>query len=774
MHVVVACNLVIMALQHTYMDGTWVNMEEDSNYVFTGLLALEAIIKLAGFGPAQFFFNLWNAFDFVLLVGSIVSCVPGLGYLGTVFRIFRILRVGRLIRASPPLRRLLRTLLYSLPAFMNVLVILGLNVFVFAVIGMALLSGVRYGGNGPSGGYLSTDANFDTFSLSFITLIRAGTGENFLNLGFDLTIAAPYCVAEDGSTAAFFPPGTFDGSERPNCGVPMYTVALFWVAYFTMTNFVLISLVTAVVLEAFEEARDDMGLTSLLGPTSGGGGSSSSSSSGGGGWGDDGEVGSALFRLTHAAAELYARLWAYKDPTGCMLLPLREVVPIVADLPWPLGIAGSPALTLRVEAAAERLAARLAELRPGRRSSYADAVAVSVARVRAMQQQQQLQGGGGVPTQQQQQQTSAAAAAVREITPSPDDEVNALAVAAGADDDEALPQQGQQQSSAASAIATAATLSSAAATSATATATAAAGSHGRSHVDFASTAAGPTTRVDWADEELLEEYPGQSAATRYRAACATLRERRAVLVTTLANRRARLRSAAASATRNAAAGGGGGTDTPAAVPPLTPAAAVAPRLLLSSAADGRSSSNGNNSVDEPGPTATAAAAAAAPPLHSVNNTAWATTSPMKPPPQLQVAPAPTPSTPHGPRRLQLGSGVTSGGEPPPPTPSAAAAAGSRVVAATSGFGWGGGGGASSSSSSMPRWFKSGAQQTLLTHYGGTDPVLAVVLMEAEKHIRSLHLVPDATGRVHFHALLQVRERGCGTSVWVYVCVRVWP
>ena len=92
--------------------------------------------------------------------------------------------MSRLVRASPQLRRLLRTLVFSLPAFANVLVVLLLDFFVFAIIGEALFSGIREAPNGSgaaggSGGFVNGDANFESFGVAIITLVRACTGENF-------------------------------------------------------------------------------------------------------------------------------------------------------------------------------------------------------------------------------------------------------------------------------------------------------------------------------------------------------------------------------------------------------------------------------------------------------------------------------------------------------------------------------------------------------------------------------------------------------------------
>jgi voltage-dependent calcium channel L type alpha-1D len=65
-----------------------------------------------------------------------------------------------------PTVQLLNTLFLSLSSLANVAVILLLLYFVYAVVGMNLFAGVKYGQ------YINRDANFSTFLLSMLTLFR--------------------------------------------------------------------------------------------------------------------------------------------------------------------------------------------------------------------------------------------------------------------------------------------------------------------------------------------------------------------------------------------------------------------------------------------------------------------------------------------------------------------------------------------------------------------------------------------------------------------------
>jgi hypothetical protein len=113
------------------------------------------------------------------------------------------------------------------------LAIVALDIFVFAVVGMNVFSGIRYGR------YLTPDANFDSFGVAVMTLIRCATGENFNGIMHDVAVAEPFCVAGD------------------NCGVSLSVSAVYWVCFYTMTTWILLSLMVAILLEAFDKTTDD-------------------------------------------------------------------------------------------------------------------------------------------------------------------------------------------------------------------------------------------------------------------------------------------------------------------------------------------------------------------------------------------------------------------------------------------------------------------------------------------------------------------------------------
>ena len=77
----------------------------------------------------------WNLFDFLVVA---LSLLPGVGAFATVARIARVLRVARLVSVSPKLRLIVGTMTRSIPSLAHVSLLLGLLLYVYAVIGVNL------------------------------------------------------------------------------------------------------------------------------------------------------------------------------------------------------------------------------------------------------------------------------------------------------------------------------------------------------------------------------------------------------------------------------------------------------------------------------------------------------------------------------------------------------------------------------------------------------------------------------------------------------------
>jgi voltage-gated sodium channel len=108
-----------------------------ANAVILAVFIAELAIRIAAHGwrVGQFLRDGWNVFDLAVVA---LSLVPGVGAFATVARIARVLRVARLVSLSPKLRLIVGTMMRSIPSLMHVSLLLGLLLYMYAVIGVNL------------------------------------------------------------------------------------------------------------------------------------------------------------------------------------------------------------------------------------------------------------------------------------------------------------------------------------------------------------------------------------------------------------------------------------------------------------------------------------------------------------------------------------------------------------------------------------------------------------------------------------------------------------
>ena len=117
-----------------------------TNYIFTVVFLVEAILKLLVYRK-NYFQTAWNKFDFFVVCASLFDL--GLEFvdtenmkdlpIGNVAKVLRVLRVSRVLRlaqSSKDLQALIQTITMSFGALVNVLMLLMLILFMFAVLGV--------------------------------------------------------------------------------------------------------------------------------------------------------------------------------------------------------------------------------------------------------------------------------------------------------------------------------------------------------------------------------------------------------------------------------------------------------------------------------------------------------------------------------------------------------------------------------------------------------------------------------------------------------------
>ena len=147
-------------------------------YAFDRLVLAVFVVELLSrffVHRGRFFGDPWRVFDFVV-VG--IAVVPA-GSAFVVLRALRVLRVLRLVSLVPSMRRVIGALLKALPGMASIVGLLGLVLYVFAVMATKL-----YGAIAP--------AFFGTLGASLFTLFQIMTVEGWPDVARSVMTQSPH------------------------------------------------------------------------------------------------------------------------------------------------------------------------------------------------------------------------------------------------------------------------------------------------------------------------------------------------------------------------------------------------------------------------------------------------------------------------------------------------------------------------------------------------------------------------------------------------------
>lgn len=181
---------------------------------------LEAALKITAAWPkpGRYFSDPWNVFDFTIVV---LSLVPATGSLAMLARLLRLLRVLRLISAIPELRLIVSTLVRSLPSMANVILLMSIIFYIYAVLGFHLF-------------HEHDPTHWRNLGISLLTLFRVVTLEDWTDVMYQ--------------------------------AMSMHWMAwLYFVSFVILGTFVVVNLFIAVVLNNLDEAKQER-LDSLRSP----------------------------------------------------------------------------------------------------------------------------------------------------------------------------------------------------------------------------------------------------------------------------------------------------------------------------------------------------------------------------------------------------------------------------------------------------------------------------------------------------------------------------
>ena len=114
---------------------------ELANIGISVIFVFEILARIVSYWPRplSFFRDAWNVFDFLVVA---VSLLPAVGSFVTIARLARLLRVLRLVSVLPELRLIVGTMLRSFRSMIAIVLLLGLVMYVYAVLGYHMFGAI--------------------------------------------------------------------------------------------------------------------------------------------------------------------------------------------------------------------------------------------------------------------------------------------------------------------------------------------------------------------------------------------------------------------------------------------------------------------------------------------------------------------------------------------------------------------------------------------------------------------------------------------------------
>ncbi|ELW62309.1 Sodium channel protein type 7 subunit alpha [Tupaia chinensis] len=209
--------------------------------IFVMLYTVECVLKLISFHCYYFTIG-WNIFDFMVVIFSITGLFlpmtvgyylvpPSLVQLILLTRIIHILRLGR---GPKVFHRLMLPLMLSLPALLNIGLLIFLVMFIYAIFGMYNFAYVKKEAG------INDVSNFETFGSSMLCLFQVT-----IFAGWDGMLDAIFNSKWSDCDPDKINPGT---QVRGDCGNPSVGI-IYFVSYILISWLMIVHMYIVVVME---------------------------------------------------------------------------------------------------------------------------------------------------------------------------------------------------------------------------------------------------------------------------------------------------------------------------------------------------------------------------------------------------------------------------------------------------------------------------------------------------------------------------------------------
>ncbi|GMR47449.1 hypothetical protein PMAYCL1PPCAC_17643 [Pristionchus mayeri] len=302
---IIVLNTLSLACKHYPSGDSFDHILDTLNLIFTGVFAFEAFFKIIALNPKNYFGDRWNAFDFIIVLGSFIDIIygrvsPGQNFISiNFFRLFRVMRLVKLLSRGEGIRTLLWTFMKSFQALPYVALLIVLLFFIYAVIGMQMFGRIALDDTSE----IHRNNNFHTFPMAVLVLFRSATGEAWQLIMLSCSARDDVKCAKGSDDRSIDREKDWvarnDASEIPNCGNDF--AYPYFISFFMLCSFLVINLFVAVIMDNFDYLTRDW---SILGP--------------------------------HHLEE-FVRLWSEYDPDAKGRIKHLDVVTLLRKISPPLG-----------------------------------------------------------------------------------------------------------------------------------------------------------------------------------------------------------------------------------------------------------------------------------------------------------------------------------------------------------------------------------------------------------------------------------------------------
>ncbi|XP_065095461.1 voltage-dependent T-type calcium channel subunit alpha-1G isoform X3 [Ochlerotatus camptorhynchus] len=241
-------NTLSMGIEYHNQPEELTAIVETSNIVFSGIFAVEMVLKVIAEGPFGYVANGFNVFDGVIVILSVIEL--GQAYLGegqgnsglSVLRTFRLLRILKLVRFMPNLRRQLFVMLRTMDNVAIFFSLLILFIFIFSILGMYLFGGKFCKFVDETGQERECTCPEIVSKHPLCECDR----KHFNNILWATVTVFQILTQEDWNVVLF------NGMEKTS-----HWAALYFVTLMTFGNYVLFNLLVAILVEGFSSERNE-------------------------------------------------------------------------------------------------------------------------------------------------------------------------------------------------------------------------------------------------------------------------------------------------------------------------------------------------------------------------------------------------------------------------------------------------------------------------------------------------------------------------------------